>query len=222
MIDDNASDLRQRVLEERDKQAQRYNVLSRLLSATNQYLFQLRLPKGYCLEPVTVPATLARGETPLQAIGKLRIELFQVQQELAKVRAAPLPVQERLKAVEDYIVRRSLVGMPRIGIQRDQLVATWQDDIVTSKSDVFAILCALFPKSMSDALRREIEAQPAPVGAVPSADRIKRVAELEAHVLALEYKESALLTDEILPRPEMSPQGFLQVQIVAKEEAAAA
>jgi hypothetical protein len=62
MIDDHAVDLRQRVLETRDHQAARFNVLSRLLSSCNQFLFTLRLPKGYCLEPCDVDKGLTQGE----------------------------------------------------------------------------------------------------------------------------------------------------------------
>jgi hypothetical protein len=196
-------------------------VYSRLLSACNQFLFGLRLRPGEVLQSVSIPAALAKGETPVQAIGKLRVEMLSISQELAKVRAAPLPVADQLKCIDEFINRRSLVGMPKISIVRDQLQAPWPDDIVTSKSDVFALLCALFPKSMSDALKREIEAQPAPANAMPSADRIAKINSLEAKLLEHERKESALLDDTILPRAEMSPLAYLQISVVAQEAAAA-
>jgi hypothetical protein len=211
--------LRDRLAAQVSLQTQRNSQLHRLLSSVNQYLFQLRLRPGEVLAPVTVPVTLAKGETPAQAIGKLRLEMLSITQELAKVRAAPLPIADQIGAAEEYIAGRSLVGMPKIGFVRDRLQLSWSDDIITSKSDVFALLCALFPKSISDALRREIEARPAQANAMPAADRIKRVAELEASLLALERREAALLDDTILPRFDMDPRAYLGIEITTEARA---
>jgi hypothetical protein len=222
MIDDHAVDLRQRILEERDRQNARFNVYSRLLSATNQWLFQLRLRPGEVLQSVTVPAVLAKGQTAAEAIGKLRVEMFQVQQELMKVRTSPLPVAEQIRACEEYVARRGAVNGPRINIQRDALVLSWRDDVIGSKQDMIGVLCWLAPATVTAALRHQIEAQPQDANAMPAADRIAKISSLEAKLLELERRESQLLDDSVLPRPEMSPLAYLQVQIVSPQATAAA
>jgi hypothetical protein len=197
--------LYERLLGERDRHAQAHNHLHRLQSAINQFLFELRLGPGQRLAPVTVAAKLAKGETAAERVGALRIEMLSIQQELAKVRRAPLPIAEQVKAAEEFIARRALLATPRIVVQRDQLNLVFADDVITSKSDVFAVLCWLAPKSMLDALRREISAAEPPAGAMPAAVRVAKIAELSASLLALERKEVALLDDTTLPRPDTSP-----------------
>jgi hypothetical protein len=48
MLPDDADQLAIKLASERDKHALRHNHLHRLLSAVNQYLFQLRLPPAMC------------------------------------------------------------------------------------------------------------------------------------------------------------------------------
>jgi hypothetical protein len=205
--------LRDRLTAQVSLQTQRNSQLHRLLSSVNQFLFQLRLRPGEVLAPVTVPVTLAKGETAAQAVGKLRVEMLQLQQELAKVRTAPLPIADLIRAAEEYVARRGGVTGPRISVVRDQLQLQWPDDVIGSKQDLIGVLAWLAPTSVVAALKREIEAQPAQASAMPAADRIKRVQELEAQLLAAERRESALLDDTILPRPEMNPLAYLQVEI---------
>jgi hypothetical protein len=221
MLDDHAVDLRQRLVDERDKQSARFNVLSRLMSSCNQWLFTLRLRPGEVLQSVSVPAKLEKGQTAAEAIGKLRVEMLAISQGLAKVRTAPLPVAEQIAAAERYVQQRGAYAGQKIGVVRDQLSLSWQDDVLADKQTLFGLLAWLAPTSVLAALKREIEAQPAPVAPMPAADRIRKVSELEAKLLDLERRESALLDDTTLPRPEMSPMSYLQVQIIAREAAAA-
>jgi hypothetical protein len=212
--------IRERLAAEQQRHSQRQQTLHRLLSAVQQWWFQLRLPNGYYIKQLTVPAKVEKGQTPAEAIGKLRVEMLSIAQDLAKVRRAPLPIPDQVAAAERFIAGKALVGMPRIGVVRDQLQLSWADDIITSKSDVFTILCALFPKSMLDALKREIEQSPAAANAMPAAERDQQVRELESRLLDLERRESALLDKAegaVLPRHDMNPLAYLQIEIVARE-----
>jgi hypothetical protein len=164
---------------------------------------------------------LAKGETPAQAVTRLRIEMLALQQESARTRASPLPLQEQIAAVERFVAERGAYAGPRIAVQRDQLVLSWQDDVLADKQTLFGLLAWLAPATVTGALKKEIESRPSPVGAMPAAARIAKVAELEGKLLEFERKECALLTDEILPRAETDPRAFLGVAIAAKEAAAA-
>jgi hypothetical protein len=217
--DDSPSQMLARLVTERDKQAQRNNSLHRLLSSVNQYLFQLRLPPGCYLKPVSTPVTLAKGETAAQAIGALRVEMLAIAQELAKVRHAPLPITDQIAAAERYVTLRGGTNAPRVAMVRDQLQLTFADDVAATKTDLIGLLCWLAPTSVIAALKREIEQSPAGAGALPAADRDRRVRELEAQLLGLERRESALLdkADSVLPRHDMNPLAFLGIEIAARE-----
>jgi hypothetical protein len=218
MLPADADQLSERLVVERDKHVARHNALHRLLSATNQFLFQLRLRPNEMLAPLSVPVTLAKGETAQEAVSKLRAEIAAVNAQLVQVRSAPLPTADRVKAAEEYVIRRAAVTGPRISVVRDQLQVQWQDDVIASKQDLIGVLCWLTPASVLAALKREIEETPSPVNAMSTPDRERKIAELSASLLALERKESALLDfDTILPRPEMSALSFLQVAVVARE-----
>jgi hypothetical protein len=214
--------LLEKLTAERDLWASRHHDLHRLLSAIQQWLFNLR---GVTLQPVRPPAvTLAKGETPADALAKVRAAIAATSQELAQVRRAPLPAAELVKAAEEYVARRGAVSGPRVSVVRDYLQVQWQDDVIADKQSLLAVLCWLAPQSVLAALKREIEAQPSAANAMPAAERVKKVAELEAKLLDAERKESALLdgVGDVLPRPEMNPLAFLQVAIVPTEAAAAA
>jgi hypothetical protein len=212
----------EKLIAERDKHGQRHAALHRLLSATNQFLFQLRLPPGQMLAPVTVAAGLRKGETAAQAVAKLRVEMLSISAELAKLRMAPLPIADQLMAAEQYISRRAMLGAPKVVIQRDTLNLVWHDDVVTSKTDLISLLCWLAPKSVLSAVRAEIEAAPEAANAMRAADRDAKIAQLSAQLLEKERIESVLLEGtDLLPRPDMSPWAFLQIGVVAAAEAAA-
>jgi hypothetical protein len=200
-----------------------------LLSAVQQWLVQLRLPANCELEAVApVAISLAKGETFALAIAKVRSEIFALSQQLAKVRAAPLPTADQIKLAEEYVARRGAVTGPRIGVVRDQLQLQWHDDVIASRQDLIGTLCWLAPASVLSALKREIEAAGAPVNAMPAAERINRISELEAQLLALERREEVLIScaavdgTEVLRRPDANPMAVLGVVIVRSAQEAAA
>jgi hypothetical protein len=216
------TDLHERLIAERDKQGQKHRTLHRLLSSLNQFIFQLRLHPGEALRPVKTAATLKKGETAAEAVGKLRLEMFSISQELAKLRMAPLPAADQIALAEAYVARKAMVAAPKVVIQRDTLNLVWSDDVITSKTDLITMLAWLAPKTVLSAVRAEIEAAPEAANAMPAADRDAKIAALSAQLLVLERREVALLDESTLPRPDTSPLAYLQVAIVAMEAATAA
>jgi hypothetical protein len=210
----------ERLTSEQQKARERNNTLHRLLSSTQQWWVQLRLRPGEVLKTVMVATKLEKGQTPAEAIGALRVQMLGLSQDLAKVRHAPLPITDQVAAAERYVAQRGAVNGPRINVVRDQLQLQWPDDVIASKTDLIGMLCWLAPTSVIAALKREIETQPASANALPAADRDRRVQELEARLLDLERRESALLDKAegaVLPRFDMDPRAYLQIEIVARE-----
>jgi hypothetical protein len=212
----------ERLTAEQQKARDRNNTRHRLLSAVQQWWFQLRLRPGEVIKSVTMAAKLPQGQTAAEAIGKLRVEMLAIAQELAKVRHAPLPVADQVAAAEKYVAQRGAVNGPRISVVRDQLQLAFADDVAATKTDLIGLLCWLAPTSVMAALKREIETQPSAVNALPAADRLAKVVDLEARLLDLERRESSLLDKAegaVLPRFDMSPLAFLQIEIAAREVA---
>jgi hypothetical protein len=212
--------IRDRLTAEQQKARDRNNTLHRLLSAVQQWWFALRLAPGEVIRTVAVPAKVEKGQTPAEAIGKLRVEMLAISQDLARVRHAPLPIADQVAAAEKYVAQRGGVNGPRITVVRDQLQLQWPDDVIASKQDLLGVLCWLAPTSVMAALKREIESGPAAANAMPAADRVAKVADLEARLLDLERRESALLDKAegaVLPRHDMNPLAYLQIEIVARE-----
>jgi hypothetical protein len=90
------------------------------------------------------------------------------------------------------------------------------------------MMCWAMPEQVLKAIERQIENLPA-TNAMPRAERVRRVGELEAQLLALEQREEALIEQaretgvEILRRPDIANPGVvLGVVVVAKAKAAAA
>jgi hypothetical protein len=198
---------------ERDRQATAHNVLGRLLSACNQYLFQLRLPNGYYLEPVSTPVTLKKGETPAEAIDAIRSQIAAVQREMALVRSAPLKKQSRQDAIHSYLARLALAARPRINFDRDgNAQLRWREDFATM-NDVVGLLALICPAELVNAF--QLDAEPDTADAISPGEREQKLSDLAAKLLEFERKEEVLLRacDGILPRPEMSPEAFLQIRI---------
>jgi hypothetical protein len=201
------------IAKERDRQASAHNVLGRLLSACNQYLFQLR---GCYLEPVTTPVSLKKGETPSDAIAATRSEIAMVQREMALVRSAPLKMQSRQDAIHRALARLALAARPRINFRDGNASFQWREDFATM-SDVVGLLALICPAELVNAFQLDVE--PDTADAVSPEERERKLSELAAKLLELERKEEVLLRacDGILPRPEMSPEAYLQIRVVATE-----
>jgi hypothetical protein len=114
MLSGDGSQLALKLADERNRQADAHNVLHRLLSACNQYLFQLRLAPGCYLEEVTTLVKLTKGETPSDAIDAVRSAISAVQREMALLRAAPLSRQSQQDAIHSYLARLALAARPKL------------------------------------------------------------------------------------------------------------
>jgi hypothetical protein len=218
--------LRTRLSAERDRQAQRQNVLSRLLSHSNQFLMEL---KGVTLELApAVKLELKNSETLDSALNTARAEVKSLHQKLQALRTAPLLLDDRKNLAMEYVATLIYQARPTVSFVRDQIRVAWRDDIITSKTDVLALLAWLAPEQILAALEREIEQQPTPGGALSANDRKQKIAELEAALDRFERAETAIVEKanggglSVLPRPDISPAAFLGVVIMKEVKSQAA
>jgi hypothetical protein len=134
-------------LSEQTKHEQRFSVLSQLVSRINQWTMETR---GVTLEEApAIAITLKPNETLPAAIEAVRSEIKTVCERLGAVKAAPLPRSEQAKAAEAFVVSLALTARPNhIGVVRDQLRLMWRDDIITSRTDVLALMCWIQPDAV--------------------------------------------------------------------------
>jgi hypothetical protein len=227
MLPQDATQMQAKLIVERDKHTQRNNHLHRLLSATNQWMFQLRLAPGYVLVPVRPDVKLKPGETAADAIENIRSQIAVIGVQIAAARSAPLKQSSRKDAVAEHLARLALRVRPKLGFDAKGNAKTlWAEDMVVNKDEVLGLICwalgPLGPEELTSAFL--IEQEPDPEGALSPAERDAAVSKLSDDLLALERVEAALLDradGSVLPRPEMNPIAYLQVQVVAQEVQAA-
>jgi hypothetical protein len=215
---DGDSQMAQKLAGEKARQAAAHNELARLLSNCNQYLFQLRLPIGYCLEPAAVPVTLKKGETAADAIGVVRAEIAEINRHMPQVRSVPLKKQSQQDAIHSYLARLAMGARPKIGFdQQGNAKLAWREDFATM-NDVVGLLALICPAELVSAF--QLDVGPDPPNAISPDDREHKLSGLSAKLLELERREAALLAqaDGILPRPEMNPQAYLQVRVAQQEQ----
>jgi hypothetical protein len=215
--------MRVRLAGERDRQQHRHRELSLLVNRVQQWIVEQR-PGGWAALRPTPPVAveLGRGETLSDAVEAARAEIDSLRRQLAATRQAPLPPTEQQRLAEEYVAGLMGGGRPQqINFHRDRLTLRWRDDVVASRDDVLAMLAWVAPERVHAALARDIREQPVRPDAMPAAERLRRVAELETQLLDLERREEALVLRaagdglEILRRPDASPVAVLGVAVVA-------
>ena len=178
--------------------------------------------------PAKVPGPRA-GESLADALIRVRREISVAQGELRQIKTAPPPSSEIKAALVAEVDRMAGEGKPRVSVDGGKITIHWPDvqpyavpgaALSAPSGSASKMLCALF----GDQLKKLLAAGVGDVkGAVPSAERPKRVREIEARVLALEVAEERLVMAapeeglEVHRRIDASPWAILY----AEEEAAA-
>jgi hypothetical protein len=221
---DAADAMRTRLAAERDRHNTRHNQLSRLLSASRQWIAQQR--PGIVLEVApAVSVALKNGETLSAAIGSVREEIAATKRDLQSVRSAPMPASELKRLAEERVVSLMRQGKVGVAIVRDELKLSFKGDMAAPE-DVLALLSWFAPEQLLRRLEYEIDQLPARDDALSADARIKRAAELEAQLLELERREEALVMRaaddglDVLRRPDANPCCVLGVVVTARAQVA--
>jgi hypothetical protein len=212
--------MRERLADERDKHNARFVQLSRLLSAVQQWLTELR--PNFVLEVAApVDLELKDGQTLSAVIEAVRTEIAATKTHLQSVRAAPLPLADQKKLVEAHVKGLAQAARPSVAIgSGDKLRVGWRGDMANVE-DVMALLCWVMPQQVIEALSGELPERP---GALPANERLRRIAEAEAELDGLERREESLIERaagdglDILRRHDASPAAVLGVAIAGAQQ----
>ncbi len=178
--------------------------------------------------PAKVPGPRA-GESVTDALLRVRREINVVQGELRRVKTAPPPAVEIKAALVAEVDRMAAEGKPHVSIDGGgRVVVHWPDvqpyavsgaALAAPSGSASKMLAALFGDQLKKLLTAGVDDVK---GAIPSAERPKRVREIEARILALEVAEERLVVAaldeglEVHRRIDASPWAILY----ADEEAA--
>ena len=210
-----AVELRERLVVERDKHAERHRSLSMIVSRCNQFWSELRANVALEVAPA-VEIKLKASETCAAALAATREQIAGAQRELVQVRKAPLCRSSQEEAIRAHLSR--LVQRPKIGFDaRGGALVTWVEDMATMDG-VLGLLAFVLPEQVSAAFAHDLE--PESPGAVSPLEREKRISELSVSLLALERTEEALIERaasegiELARRGDASPVAVLGVVVV--------
>jgi hypothetical protein len=210
---------------QRDKAQAQLGVLSRLISATNEFLMKL---KNVAVEMAPeVAIELRADEKLITVIGATRDQIKAVGQHLSAVKLAPLPHADELELIAAHVEQLAQQNRPRVNVLGDKLRVIFPDDVITQRSDALSLLAWLMPEAVGAALQRELECGLRPVvnvGAMPRSERLARVRELEAELLKLERKEEALIMrasadglGDLPRRHDADPRAVLNIVVTRAE-----
>jgi hypothetical protein len=185
--DGEADDLRKRLVSEREKHAQRHNHLQRLVSACNQYLMQLRLVPGTELQ-CHPPLNLTIKTSLPAAVESTRRMIRECQQDIAKVRAAPLKVSSKREAARAYLERLGQIYAPKLVFDgRGNAKAMWREDMVVSKDEILSLIVwALGPNGPAELVEAfAIDEGPEPEGALTPFEKEETLGRFSKTLLTL-------------------------------------
>jgi hypothetical protein len=235
-----------RELAEKTRAADRLNALdaertttwrtaSQTLSAINAWLVEGR-PAGTVLEAIEVePPKLNKGETVVDAIGRLRRRGRELRADIARFNAAPFPLSYCKAQMKAQIEALAQTGTPDVTMliehdrdvtfQTQRLQSSVHADrqtllAFTEVPDTVALFAWLHKDALIARLDAEIAAEADDATALTHAEREKREAEAMADLLAVERDEAALVwraQSENLPvehRSDVSPLALLGLRLV--------
>jgi hypothetical protein len=200
----------------------RHLVLIQLCNKAREWLRQL--DAGLILEDVEPLEAEVSGDDLTKEIVSTRLQIAELKSERTKVANAPLPKQDQVDFVRDYVVELRKRGAPEVRVRDGRLEAFFVDqrkDFGVTESFVASMLAWCAPNAFEKRLTEAIERQP-DVFALSANDKIKRLAVLEAELDSAERREESLIQAAVkagqdMPRrAEASPAAILAVRAVPR------
>lgn len=176
------------------------------------------------------PARLAvrEGETIVQAIDRIRLEIAALQSELSNVRQAKPTFAELKQKARDYVCDLAKRGAPTITADYAKFEVAFQTNGWSSAAQFDRALAWLDPEKFISRLEQEIDAMPTAAMSLTAKDRADKWAHLTAELAALERSEERLIENaaddgqEIARRIDADPHAVLCVSPKTKVGADAA
>lgn len=166
------------------------------------------------LNAVAVPSVkLARSETWADAVDRLRLKIADVKKQIDITQLAPVPSAENISRVRTIVDNMAAAGRPDIfamvegngGVRWPTIDAAAEVHAVTTGGhtsigrahlqtiDVTGLMAYLFRDKLIEALEAEVLAMSDDGKALSAADKRKRIEELQAQCLDLEFQEESVI-----------------------------
>lgn len=212
---------------QREARARRRNNDATLLARLSSWINTL--PAGTRLEMVDAsPVDPVDVEKVPGALAEVRSAIRRVGADLQVIRSAPLAAAELKDLVKAYVDRMADRGRPTFrGVAGGEFVVDWHRP-EGDRRDSLEILAWFDRDRLLARLDEEVDRQfPDTANGLDSKAKRKKIAELEAELLALEQIEETLVTRalagglDVQRRPQASPLAILGVRIAKKAKAAA-
>lgn len=218
-----------RLKAEVDRLTSEWSALARVEAPLREYV-EGRLIGVKIAAADTVEAKVGKGESPRDAVARVRAEIAGLRDEVRAVKKAPYPsaeVKARVAATVDALAE---MGAPRV--QRavrhagppefpEMHVETrmWMEGKPfvgrATVPDTTALLAWMFPDAMKAALEREVQRVADDAQAIPAAERPTKLKALAGSILAAERQEEAIIMladergDTIHRREDADPRAIL-------------
>jgi hypothetical protein len=198
------------------RESRRYDS-AQLVAQLRSWLEGAAVRRTPLAQGLPVKLQIAEGDTPMDAVRKIRAQIEHTQKELTALRRAALPASELKAKAREYVAELSKAGTPSLHVQDAQFRVDWppgaQMPMGSLGPGALAIICWLFPDMVTkrfDDLIDKIESH-----GVPAAQRGQREHTLLIKLTDLERMEECLIErfesdlPELIRRPNADPQSVL-------------
>jgi hypothetical protein len=202
----------------RDQQTARHAVFSAITTSIQQWM--AGLPHGTSIEPAPpLDAKPRRGETPADAVKRVRQEIAELQGEWRAAKTAPQPKSVLKQQAKEQVRAFAERGRPRVVIDKGSLAIgfTPQSSFGFGDNRVAEILAWLNEEAFTRRVLAEVDALPEPSLALTNEERDRLMQRLSGRMDALERMEEAFIEQaqqagtEVLRRPDAGAPAILGV-----------
>jgi hypothetical protein len=213
---------RQLLVEVVETSRAKHMTLIRLCNAVREWLRQL--DETLVVEDVEPLEAEVSGDDLTKEIVSTRLQIAELKAERTRVSNAPLPKQDQVDFVRNYVIELRRRGAPEIRVRDGRLEAFFLDqrkDFGVTESFVASMLAWACPNAFEKRLTEAIERQP-DVYALSAPDKVKRLHVLEAELDSAERREESLIEAatkagmDTPRRAEASPAAILAVRAVPR------
>ncbi len=174
-------------------------VLARL---RDDFIPHLMQEEGPPLRDVSVEARPKKGQTVTEAISGLRSEIASARSDILSIKNMPPAPAEIKEQVRREVQRLLTAGTPRVFVEEGAVRISWPDlpaygnkgtPMGAPAGSASALMAAMFPDRLFEFLTQGIDR----LEGISAADRVAKLADLEAQIRRLEHQEEALVCQAI-------------------------
>jgi hypothetical protein len=202
----------------RDQQTARHAVFSAITTSVQQWM--VGLPRGTSIEPAPpIDAKPRKGETPADAVKRVRQEIAELQSEWRAAKTAPQPKSVLKEQAKEQVRAFAERGRPRVVVDKGSLTIgfTPQSSFGFGDNRVAEIMAWLNEEAFTKRVLAEVDALPEPPLALTNEERDRLMQRLSGRMDALERMEEAFIEQaqqagtEMLRRPDAGAPAILGV-----------